>query len=76
MNLVKEQVKILRRKDVEAITGLSRSTIYNKMEDGSFPTQIQLTERSVGWIEAEVQEWLKNRVLASREGGCYAIPQK
>lgn len=61
--------KILKRGDVESITGLSRSSIYAKMADGSFPKTIKLSERSVGWLEHEVQEWLKNRVLATREGG-------
>ena len=62
-------LKILRRPEVEDITGLSRSAIYSKMEDGIFPQAIKLSERSVGWLEHEVQDWLKNRVSATREGG-------
>lgn len=61
--------KIMRRPEVESTTGLSRSSIYSKMETGTFPKPIKLSERSVGWIEQEVQEWLKNRISATREGG-------
>lgn len=61
--------KIIRRPDVEAMTGLSRSSIYEKMDQGTFPKAIKLGERSVGWLEHEVQEWLKNRVSATRGGG-------
>ena len=61
--------RIMRRPEVETATGLSRSSIYAKMEDGSFPKAIKLSERSVGWLEHEVQEWLKNRVAATRNGG-------
>ena len=62
-------VKIIRRPEVESITGLSRSSIYAKMENGTFPKGIKLSERSVGWLEHEVQEWLKNRISATRQGG-------
>jgi len=61
--------KIMKRKEVEAVTGLSRSSIYAKMETDTFPKAIKLSERSVGWLDHEVQEWLKNRVSASRPGG-------
>lgn len=59
--------KIIKRQEVELVTGLSRSSIYAKMEDGSFPKAIKLSERSVGWLEHEIQEWLKNRILNSRK---------
>jgi len=61
-------MRILKRPTVEAITGLSRSSLYAKMQKGSFPTAISLGERSVGWLEHEVQAWLENRVAATRGG--------
>lgn len=64
-----ESLKIIKRPEVESITGLSRSSIYAKMENETFPTAIKLSERSVGWLEHEIQEWLKNRVSATRNGG-------
>ena len=62
-------VKIIRRPEVESITGLSRSSIYAKMENGTFPEGIKLSERSVGWLEHEVQKRNKNRISATRQGG-------
>ena len=64
-----ENLRIIKRPAVEAVTGLSRSSIYAKMEDGSFPKSIKLGERCVGWLEHEVQAWVENRVSASRQGG-------
>jgi len=61
--------RIMRRLEVQATTGLSRSTIYAKMEAGKFPKPIKLGARSVGWLEHEVQGWLEASVLASRKGG-------
>jgi prophage regulatory protein len=58
---------ILRRKQVEARTGLSRSTIYLRVAEGSFPTPISIGARAVGWIEAEINDWLASRIAASRK---------
>ncbi|WP_302413108.1 AlpA family transcriptional regulator [uncultured Desulfovibrio sp.] len=69
MSEIQDKFKVMRRPEVESITGLSRSSIYAKMENGTFPKGIKLSERSVGWLEHEVQEWLKNRVAATRQGG-------
>lgn len=62
-----QNYKILRRPEVESITGLSRSSIYAKMDDGTFPQPIKLSVRSVGWLEHEIQGWLKNRMSATRK---------
>jgi prophage regulatory protein len=59
--------KILRLPSVKNRTGLSRSTIYLRMSEGSFPAPVSLGGRAVGWIEAEVDEWLKQRIEASRK---------
>lgn len=58
---------ILRLPNVKARTGLSRSTIYLRVAQGTFPTPIKLGDRAVGWIEAEVTEWLTQRVEESRK---------
>lgn len=61
------QVSILRRHDVEARTGLSRSTIYLRMAQGVFPRAISLGGlRAVGWLESEIDAWLHERIAASR----------
>ena len=57
---------ILRLPAVKAATGLSRSTIYLRISEGRFPKPVSLGDRAVGWIEAEVQEWLEQQIAASR----------
>jgi len=58
---------ILRLPTVKARTGLSRSTIYLRVAEGSFPAPVSLGGRAVGWIEAEVNDWLAQRIEASRK---------
>ena len=57
---------ILRRKQVQVRTGLSRSTIYERMKTGAFPKPVSLGPRAVGWIESEIDRWLTERIEASR----------
>jgi prophage regulatory protein len=64
---VRDALTILRRKQVEARTGLSRSTIYLRVSEGTFPKPVSLGARAVGSIEAEISEWLASRIRASRE---------
>lgn len=58
---------ILRLPAVKARTGLSRSTIYLRIAEGSFPKPVSLGGRAVGWIEAEVNDWLKQQIEVSRQ---------
>ena len=60
--------RILRLKDVIAMTGLSRSTIYLRMEQGKFPEKINLGSRAVEWISSEIKEWIEERIKESRLG--------
>ena len=57
---------ILRLPDVKRSTGLSRSTIYLRIAQGTFPKPVSLGGRAVGWLEAEIQQWLQRRIEASR----------
>lgn len=58
---------ILRLPAVKTRTGLSRSTIYLRVAQGTFPQPVSLGGRAVGWLEAEIQEWLQRRIEASRK---------
>jgi prophage regulatory protein len=69
-------LSILRRRALEVRLGLSRSTIYDKINPGSprydatFPKPVRLGNGSaVGWIEGEVEVWLRSRIEASRKQG-------
>lgn len=56
---------ILRLPRVRQCTGLGRSTIYREMAQGRFPRSVQLTPRSVGWRETDINAWLEARPVAS-----------
>ena len=57
---------ILRLPDVKKRTGLSRSTIYSRVDQRTFPQPVSLGGRSIGWIESEVETWLGRQIEASR----------
>lgn len=52
---------IIRLSDVLQRTGLSRSTIYNRIARNEFPRQVSLGARAVGWIEQEIERWIAER---------------
>lgn len=54
--------QILRRPVMENRTGLSRSTIYAMISEGTFPKPIRLGKRAVGWTETDIAEWLESRM--------------
>jgi prophage regulatory protein len=58
---------ILRRDEVERVTGLPRSTIYAKIASGEFPKSIKLGARAVGWLEEDIAKWQQQKIAASRE---------
>lgn len=53
--------KILRRKQVIEKTGLSKSTLYEEIEAGNFPKPVLLSKRTVGWLESQVDDWIRAR---------------
>lgn len=59
--------KILRLPAVAARTGLSRSTIYQRVADGHFPKPVNLGVRAVGWLESEIDEYLTALIQRSRK---------
>jgi len=67
-NLIPSPIVVLRRKQVEARTGLSRSSIYDKLNpksprhDATFPIQVRLGSDAVGWLESEINAWILSRV--------------
>ena len=57
---------ILRLSAVKNRTGLSRSSIYLRISQGTFPKQISLGGRAIGWIEDEIEAWLATQIERSR----------
>lgn len=56
------ETALIRRKEVERLTALSRSRIYALMAAGDFPKPVQLGAMSVAWLEIEVHEWIASRI--------------
>ena len=64
--------RFIRLPEVLSRTGYGSTTIYRKMEDGSFPKSVKLggppkdpsifDSRAVAWIEDEVEEWIESRI--------------
>ena len=60
--------RLLRRPEVEALTGLARATIYRDMASGSFPRPIKLGRRAVAWPESVIDKWIEARKAESDFG--------
>jgi prophage regulatory protein len=57
---------VLRLPQVKTKVGLSRSSIYAAIAQGSFPSPIRLGARAVGWLESDVDEWVSQQIELSR----------
>ena len=64
---IKMSHRILRLYAVKEVTSLSRSTIYLRIKNGEFPKPISLGGRAVGWLDSDIQKWLRERIEASKE---------
>ena len=56
----------LKLKDVQKITGLSRSSIYAYIDKGLFPIQVKLGKRSVAWLDTEIESWVDGKINARK----------
>ncbi len=54
--------KFLKIKDVITITGLSRSSIYSFINQGTFPKQVQISARSVRWVDSDIEQWMNQKL--------------
>ena len=61
--------RILRLPAVLDRTGLSRSTMYRKMQAGSFPKNLQLGARCAGWHESAINAWVNNPMFYDADQG-------
>ena len=66
------QKRFIRLPEVMSRTGYGRTSIYRKMEDGSFPKSVKLggppldpdvfDSRAIAWLEEEVDQWIESRI--------------
>lgn len=59
------KMKIIRLKNVTDKTGMAKSTIYKKIAANEFPKQILLGAKSVGWLESDIDNWIKDQIAKS-----------
>jgi prophage regulatory protein len=55
-------MRIMRLDEVMSVTGLGRSSVYKYMAHGTFPRPVSLSDRAVGWVSTEIEDWVKARV--------------
>ena len=61
--------RIIRLKTVLARTGLSRTTLYRKMGEGTFPRQVKISVHGAGWRESAINRWIADPVSYREELG-------
>ncbi|HEX5238130.1 MAG TPA: AlpA family transcriptional regulator [Sphingomicrobium sp.] len=57
--------RFLRIEAVLERTGLSRSTMYRKIQNGTFPKQVHISIRCAGWRESAINAWMQNPMFFS-----------
>ena len=62
--LMPQSDRLLRRRQVEEMTGLSRSSVYRLMQDGEFPRPVRVGSNAVRWRLSDIVNWLESRPIA------------
>jgi prophage regulatory protein len=63
---VSAELRLIRLKEVLAICGKSRSSVYEAIKKGEFPSPVKLRGRSSAWVKSEVLQWAETCIRASR----------
>ena len=61
--------RLLRRREVEELTGLSRASIYRLMRSGRFPLPVRVSATAVRWKASDITVWIQSRPVATSELG-------
>ena len=61
--------RLLRRREVEELTGLSRASIYRLKRDGRFPSPVRVSDTAVRWKASDITIWIHSRPVATSELG-------
>lgn len=56
------KMALIRLKEVKEYTGLGRSSIYEKMNNGLFPKSVSLGDRAVAWVDSEITDWVQDKI--------------
>ena len=66
--------RLLRRREVEELTGLSRASIYRLMRSGRFPASVKVSDTAVRWRARDITAWMETRPVAASEFGSDTTP--
>lgn len=55
-------MRIMRLEEVMSVTGFKRSSVYKYMAIGTFPKPVSLSDKAVGWVSTEIDDWIKARI--------------
>lgn len=58
-------MRFLRVKEIQEITGLSKTTIWRLEKCGKFPKRHKISSSAVGWLESEIEKWIEQRTRPS-----------
>tara|TARA_Y100001933_G_scaffold203498_1_gene205596 strand:- start:351 stop:545 length:195 start_codon:yes stop_codon:yes gene_type:complete len=58
--------QFIRRKEVEELTGLSRTAIYDRMREGRFPKSVALSPKTIRWVRGEIIKWIEEQISIAR----------
>ncbi|WP_432432263.1 helix-turn-helix transcriptional regulator [Granulicella aggregans] len=61
-----DEIIFWRLPEVKAVTGLSKSSLYELIRANNFPSPVHLGARTVAWVASEVKQWAAERILSSR----------
>lgn len=62
-------LRIVRETECQRMTGLSRAQRWRLEQSGKFPKRCRLSEKAHGWLESEIQDWIRDRVTARSGNG-------
>ena len=65
-------MRFLRPRDVLALIGVSRTTLWRMVRAGRFPAPVRITERSAGFLQETVESWMRSRVA----GVAWSVSEK
>ena len=61
-----DNLQLLRRTEVEELTGLSRTAIYDRMREGRFPKSVALSPKTIRWVRGEIIKWIEEQISIAR----------
>lgn len=62
-----ENTRLIKLPEVLHATGLKKTALYGMVRDGTFPSPIHLSQRSVAWVSTDVLNWIENKIAAEAE---------